>query len=374
MCDPSPEPAQECFVDLTQCTEMELATDTPATTLQMPEETDTPATTSHIQEETDTIPTQKAPLKRRRTSDSRKFTARSHGAVKNAKSICMIATEPAPGEECVISLCPMAEFRLDFISQNDQHCLFKDSPALTKASLPCGHSFSAMALLYHFAKNSMSCPCCRAGHTERMGEQSIPAHLRRSFAHQLAKAREEERRERLLEDSAAVANILSEEVNVFLETFVETSRLYLIIYAYENMSSITPLICLDLPLSCSPRPGIPTLEFTSSGFCVRQLAINLRTIQPRPAAFEAVIVATRDVFGASVQLFRSERFEIGSLGQGGLVPCHQGGEGSGIRVECLHLRDDPCFGRFSWTAHSDELRAALTRGHPAQDSLMVMDL
>lgn len=317
---------------------------------------------------------QKAPLKRRKTSDSRKFTARSHGAVKQAKSICMTVTVPDQGEECVISLCPTADFRLDFLDPNEDHCLFRDTPALTKASLPCGHSFNAMALLYHFAKNSMSCPCCRAGHTERMGEQSIPAHLRRKFAHQLAKSRDEDRRERLIEDSAAVANILSAEVNVFLDTFVETSRLFLIIYAYENMSSILPLICLDLPLSCSPRPGTPSLEFTSSGFCVRQLAINMRTIQPRPAAFEAVVVASRDVFGASVRLFRSVRFDMASLGQDSVVPCYMGREGAGIRVECLHHSDDPCFRRFSWTVLGDELREALTRNTLATDPLMVLDL
>ena len=68
---------------------------------------------------------------------------------------------PDTDEECCITLDRLSEYQLEFMQ--GAHSFVQNRPNLAKASLPCGHSFSALALLYHFANNTMACPCCRAG-------------------------------------------------------------------------------------------------------------------------------------------------------------------------------------------------------------------
>ena len=82
---------------------------------------------------------------------------------------------PAPDDECPIALEPITTACLAFLPD----CLFiKDSPEYSKMTLPCGHSFSAMVLIYSWCKNSMICPCCRAGHQSRANTNYLPTHFK----------------------------------------------------------------------------------------------------------------------------------------------------------------------------------------------------
>jgi hypothetical protein len=72
-------------------------------------------------------------------------------------------TEPRSNTEiCSITLDP--------IQENPTICDFQISgtPLQSKPNhsciqLSCNHRFNGMALLIHFAKNSMTCPMCRSG-------------------------------------------------------------------------------------------------------------------------------------------------------------------------------------------------------------------
>ena len=72
----------------------------------------------------------------------------------------IILTAPRQDDEhCSITLEPIGEppASLQFIP-------LSRNPLLTCAEMEvCGHRFNAMALIAHFAKNSMTCPMCRAG-------------------------------------------------------------------------------------------------------------------------------------------------------------------------------------------------------------------
>lgn len=268
--------------------------------------------------------------------------------------LTMDLTEPGPDEECSITLERIADYSLDFVTG----CVVKAKPQLTKATLPCGHGFSAMALLYHFAQNSMTCPCCRSGHTgAKMSEPSIPAHVRRPFLRQLDKLRMEERREQVEADALTAAHLLEREVNNSsasgqegrgFELFLRVNRVVLILYAYESVDSLAPLLVQELPLSSSPTQEETQLTFASSGFYLRQLAVNLQFLPQRAGAFEAV-VATRNLFDGVMELHRSMRFQPGVMGEGGPVAGTTQIEGVQMRVEMLAGARAGEISKIAWT-------------------------
>ena len=72
----------------------------------------------------------------------------------------IILTVPRQDDEhCSITLEPIGEPPLAL-----QFPPLSSNPLLTCAEMEeCGHRFNAMALIAHFARNSMTCPMCRAG-------------------------------------------------------------------------------------------------------------------------------------------------------------------------------------------------------------------
>lgn len=234
---------------------------------------------------------------------------RSHGSTQKALSLKLALSEPEQGEECSISLENIAEYRLPFMPDETKECkppgILEHQPHLTKATLACGHGFNGMALLYHFAKNSMTCPCCRAGHAGVvMGEKSIPHHVRNAFLTHLAKVRAEDSREQLLTDSLEAARILEQEV-VRFEAVLPVTRVVLILYAYESLDSTNPVLSLELPLTSSLT--LNTLAFVSSGYCLRQLGINLR-FMPMPVTAYELAVGVRNLMEGDIMLFKTVRF------------------------------------------------------------------
>ena len=82
---------------------------------------------------------------------------------------------PLADEECPLTLDLISESKLSILPDTP---FLLDRPQHSKLTLPCGHSFSAMTLIYSFCKNYMVCPCCRAGKEERMDIACLPRHLR----------------------------------------------------------------------------------------------------------------------------------------------------------------------------------------------------
>ena len=108
------------------------------------------------------------------------------------KSITAMLSPPSQQEECPLTLEPIATSKLPFL----QDCAFlADLPHYTKLTLPCGHCFSAVPLVYHMCKNNMLCPICRAGSSQVADIQCIPAHLREPMAAHIATTTTAERRD-----------------------------------------------------------------------------------------------------------------------------------------------------------------------------------
>ena len=85
-------------------------------------------------------------------------------------------SKPSDDEECPISLEPIKDSKLEWLPPGS--CFVKKRPELSKVTLACNHSFSALNLAYLWLKMDMRCPCCRMGHNLRAKESSIPTHIR----------------------------------------------------------------------------------------------------------------------------------------------------------------------------------------------------
>lgn len=110
---------------------------------------------------------------------------------------------PDPDEECSLTLEPINASRLNFLPD----CNFiENKPEFSKMTLPCGHSFSAMPLVYHMCKNNMLCPCCRAGLNTPASYDSIPLHFRSKFQEHIGDVLEEEQ---AIEDNATLQELIT---------------------------------------------------------------------------------------------------------------------------------------------------------------------
>lgn len=101
-------------------------------------------------------------------------------------------TIPGPEEECPLTLNPIQNDEVSFLPGIAYSKTYTNHKKMT---LPCNHSFGAMTLLYHFARNKMECPLCRAGKAYRLDTRSIPLHFRRAMLNQIREADMEHTRE-----------------------------------------------------------------------------------------------------------------------------------------------------------------------------------
>lgn len=119
-------------------------------------------------------------------------------------TITTMLAAPTPDDECPLTLEPIATSGLSFLPD----CPFLDhAPLHRKMTLPCGHSFSAVPLLYHMCKNSMTCPCCRSGPDRPADFACIPAHFREQMSRHILSTSTAERREEERESVGIVVSL-----------------------------------------------------------------------------------------------------------------------------------------------------------------------
>ena len=95
---------------------------------------------------------------------------------KKKHSVSVRISVPDKEDECPLNLEPIATSRVDFLKDAS---FFEERPLHTKLTLPCGHGFYILSIIYHFCKNGMQCPCCRQGREERADPKCLPKHLRK---------------------------------------------------------------------------------------------------------------------------------------------------------------------------------------------------
>ena len=93
------------------------------------------------------------------------------------KSVEFELRAPDDGATCPITQDLIAESELEFL---EGVTFVKGSPELRAMKLKCGHEFSAMCLVYHWARSgNVNCPVCRAGpEGSRLNLLRLPDHFR----------------------------------------------------------------------------------------------------------------------------------------------------------------------------------------------------
>ena len=313
----------------------------------------------------------------------RRIMARSENFAHDKGFIVIELSRPGEGEECGVTLQPMSEARLDFLPEGLAQCPIASRRDLVKGTLPCGHSFSALAILYHFAKNGMQCPNCRAGVPGRMTTQSIPRHLRGEFIKHMDRQAEAERREQAADEWRATAQLLEREVTESPHPASVLNSVEVVVFAYDSMHSLAPMSVQTLPLHLipprddsapygsrpswwerdPPSPSTSTtrpdglLRFESSGYSCREMSRNLRLMGADVLGFE-LVVCTRDVFDGLLALFRTARFGP-DAGTASIPPSGEGGPGQTLEVHCQGSLE-----RVRWSVPRHELARLLTSGSP----------
>ncbi len=182
---------------------------------------------------------------------------------KNGSKYSVTAAFSIPGtdEECPLTLDLISESKLSFLPDTP---FLLDRPEHSKLTLPCGHVFSAMTLIYNFCKNSMVCPCCRAGKEVRANVSCLPRHLRADIKAQIQRIRWQEERD---EDDAIIRDLISATgfVSVIPYSVLASNDNLSLTMEFYNTSSSLPLSVASQPLFSMTTPlhaslNLPCLE------------------------------------------------------------------------------------------------------------------
>ena len=125
---------------------------------------------------------------------------------ERGEKLSLVLSAPSEEEECPLSMDKITQDGLGFLEtfskstgsadwNQSATVFYRQAPTLKKLTMPCGHSFGALHLVYNFALNNMLCPCCRSGVTTRLRLSSLPGHLHKALRDVTRAARECRQRE-----------------------------------------------------------------------------------------------------------------------------------------------------------------------------------
>ena len=154
--------------------------------------TDTPAQSTHSIVSDSKLASKTGPFTYQLLSKPTNETFSRRGARPTRYSTEITLSIPSDDEECPLTLDSIAESKLPCMPDI---YFMQDRPRHSKLTLPCGHSFSAMTLVYSFCKNTMTCPCCRAGEDVQADTCCLPSHFRLQLKARIQDTLETERRQ-----------------------------------------------------------------------------------------------------------------------------------------------------------------------------------
>jgi hypothetical protein len=125
------------------------------------------------------------------------------------------------GEECPISLEPIADARLQF---GENICVEASNHELTGVELLCGHRFSAVFLLWHWTRSPMICPMCREKYSLGCGnvENTPPCTVENFPRKHWRKLRAILREQKMEEDTEELRLIESYHTESVVDETIET--------------------------------------------------------------------------------------------------------------------------------------------------------
>jgi hypothetical protein len=213
------------------------------------------------------------------------------------RAIRVRLTVPAPDEMCPLTVAPVSEDELDFLPGRT---FLETLPLVKQATLPCGHVFGALSILYHFARQNMLCPCCRRGFPSPINSKYIPKHLRPAIVGRVATEVQQERAEQISEDLAVATHGESHPLWV---TLVE--RVQMSVYPHINFGDL-PFVGFEFQLN-SDRVFAPSVVFELSEDDSRTISSHLRDLAVTQIS---LVVHARSVTDRVVELARTDAFDI----------------------------------------------------------------
>ena len=154
---------------------------------------------------------------------------------------CALGLGVGEGEECCITLEPIADARLSF---SDKILVSSFHPSLTGVELLCGHRFSAVNLLWHWCMSPMVCPMCRAPYMLHVGSEpnvptsssleNFPQYSWRQLRAILTETRRERNLEAERENQAAIVNAVMNDV---METVFAPIPEFFVMFSFERPGS-----------------------------------------------------------------------------------------------------------------------------------------
>ena len=195
------------------------------------------------------------PRKRSRVSVSTSISRTLLTTGASHSSIRVTLSSPGEDEECPLSLNPMKEDELPFLPNATFSRMF---PTFRKMTLPCSHSFGAMQLLYHFARNQARCPLCRQGVNDRLDSRSIPYHCRRQIMRRVEAQDEVQVQEREASERVLLTTLFTQ--------FLDDLSSYLN-HVYLQVQTVQGTDLFQFKLNIFVPPvGVPTNALTSMAF------------------------------------------------------------------------------------------------------------
>jgi hypothetical protein len=227
---------------------------------------------------------------------------------------------PDDGETCPLTLSPIAEDALDFLQGRTFSALM---PGHKRLTLPCGHAFGALSIVYHFARQNMLCPCCRAGFKHRVSFDSIPAHLRTDMARHVNSEHINDMEEQTAADAGIARALLMQggeaDGGVTDVVFINFDYIFLSIY-YHDADSPVPSLAMQFHLETeADDPIIDSRGTVQFGDPNAPLRFHMPFVERRMLAMHAhgympdrvsLVAHTRSVGDHPIELARTEPFSV----------------------------------------------------------------
>ena len=265
---------------------------------------------------------------------------------------------PDPTEECPITMEKMSDYKLDFLDESQT--FFKGRVKYTKATLECGHSFNALAIMYHFVRSGMKCPCCREGHADKLDDKSIPEHIRKPMLDHYRGEMRLDEREADLESARAIVDLLQSEVGSGnVHTFLEMHTVELFIYSYESMDSLMPVDIKQMTMRVAEEGEF--ICFSTFGYDMRTFAINRRLIPVEANVFEFV-VGTRNLYNGTLMLDRTEKFHVNAIRTSSLLQSHSPIPGITWTAGFLQGENKMVLDKIAWKIQTQSFLQRVTEG------------
>ena len=218
-----------------------------------------------------------------------------------------VLSKPAPTEECPLMFEAMQDYRLTFAPDN---VLLPSNPSLTKITLDCGHSFSALACVYFFCRQCMRCPMCRKGVDQPMDTASLEPGIREKMAAEVDKMRKIDQNDDELEAHIFTVHIILTELREDMFNFTQSNRIVSVVHLYDNNeNSVIPVVSVEVRMKTQSLPDSACVKFCVLSPFLRMLSKHLHDYRSIVKRLETTVAVKTDAHTLIV-LDRSPRTAI----------------------------------------------------------------